>query len=233
MECCGAVLRCYGATVLGATWVIKNRRKKGARWWNSAGPLQFGIFFFSAIFFFSRRHKICCCFRRQISKIGFFGDRLRSKGLPRGRSGLCSYLKGFLRITFVGKLHTFSRFFWFLALDGFSNINFASKRKTGHVCPDPAQESPRCSLFLAKSFFICWRKDTLIAMAEARLEKNDRPEIRKTFFLSQTQRTTPSTGGPWTKQAPPGSGARPSTKLAPQSGTVVGCCAVSCFDLPS
>ena len=82
LRCCGAtVLRCYGATVLGATWVIKNRRKKGARWWNSAGPLQFRHFFFFGDFFFFRRHKICCCFRRQISKIGFFGDRLRSKGL--------------------------------------------------------------------------------------------------------------------------------------------------------
>ena len=60
-------------------------------------------------------------------------------------------------------------------------------------------------------------------------EKNDRPKARKTFFFitnathnTKHGRTLNETGT-----------ARPPTELAPQSGTVEGCCSVSCFNLPS
>ena len=54
---------------------------------------------------------------------------------------------------------------------------------TGHVCPDPVQESPRFSLFFAKSYN-CWRKGTLVAMAKARSEKKKiSTKAPKTKFL--------------------------------------------------
>ena len=77
-----AVLRCYGATVLGATWVIKNRRKKGAGWWNSAGPLQFRHCFFFGDFFF---------FPGDIKYAVVFGDKSRKSTFSAIAYGVRAY----------------------------------------------------------------------------------------------------------------------------------------------
>ena len=105
---------------------------------------------------------------------------------PRNGSSLCYLLKGFLRITFFGKLHVFSRLFWrdpSLALRGFSNTNFTPNENTSHICSDLSQESPRFPLFLTKRFTY-WHKGTLVAIAKARSEKNTiDPKARNRFIF--------------------------------------------------
>ena len=121
--------------------------------------------------------------------------------------------------------------FWrepFLALGGFSNNNFASRRNTDYVCSNPAQESPRFSLFLVKRFTY-WRKGTVVAMTKVRWEENTiGPKARKTKILITSATHNTKHEQTFNETAT----ARPPTELAPQSGTVVGCCAVSCFGLP-
>ena len=72
----------YGATVLGAT-LIKNRRKKGARWWNSAEPLQFRhfVFFFRRFFFFG-----------DIKYAVVFGDKSRKSAFSATAYGVRAYM---------------------------------------------------------------------------------------------------------------------------------------------
>ena len=96
--------------------------------------------------------------------------------------------------------------------------------KNPHGFPSFSQKAT--FLVGARALWSRWRR-------HVRRQKKTAQKLEKHIFLSRTQCTKPSTGGPSTKQAPLTSCATSPTEQAPQSGTVVGCCAVSCFDLPS
>ena len=88
-------------------------------------------------------------------------------------------------MSFFGKVHEISRFFgreYSVALGGFSNTNFASGENIGHVCLDPAQKSPRFSLFFARRLTY-WLKSTLVAMAKARTEKKRAAQKLEKHYL--------------------------------------------------
>ena len=95
--------------------------------------------------------------------------------------------------------------------------------KSPHGFPSFSQKATTVG---ARALWSRWRR-------HVRRKKKSAQMLEKHFFCSRTQCTKPSSGGPSTKQALPTSCATPPTEQAPQSGTVAGCCAVSCFDLPS
>ena len=155
---------------------------------------------------------------------------------PRDGSGLCSPLKGFLKMTFFGKNHVFPRFLGrepSPALGASRTPTLLQGRTQGTSVWTQRKNS--------YGFPSCWQKDLPIGARalwprwrrHIRRKKRSAQKLDKHFFKTRMQCKKPSAGGSIAKHAPPSSGARPPTEQAPQNGTVVGCCAVSCFDLSS
>ena len=107
----------------------------------------------------------------------------------RDASDLCSLLKGFLRMTFFGKLHVFSRFFFrepSLALGGFSNTNLASKKNTREHKPrlsGPSARIPTVFPLFGKKLYLLAQGHFGRDGEDTIREKNNRPKSSKTKIV--------------------------------------------------